>query len=348
MEIARFSLADTDAVVALLLPAGPLRNQIGARCVTQVMRRAPILAALTPFRLDSGPKLGRVPRASSGIWLGSGPARAIGAGPPGTPHPRDNGRVPLYRDHAIVLRTHKLGEADRIVTLLTRHHGKVRAVAKGVRRTSSRIGARMEPFMLADVQFYEGRNLDIVSQVETREPYARRISQDYGLYTAATAMVETADKLVDHEKEPANAQYRLLHGALGALSRREHDPGMLLDSFLLRSLSIAGYAPSFDECATCGTPGPHRAFAVAGGGAACESCRPSGAAAPAHETFTLLGALLAGDWVTADASVDKHRRDAAGIIAAYTQFHLEKKVRSLGLVDRSGPHVNPGREAASA
>ncbi len=254
--------------------------------------------------------------------------------------------MPLYRDHAIVLRTHKLGEADRIVTMLTRYHGKVRAVAKGVRRTSSRIGARMEPFMLADVQFYEGRNLDIVSQVETREPYARRISEDYSLYTAATAMVETADKLVDHEKEPANAQYRLLHGGLGALSRREHDAGLVLDSFLLRSLAIAGYAPSFDNCATCGLQGPHRAFVVAGGGAVCEACRPSGAAAPAPETFTLLEGLLAGDWDTADAALPKHRRDAAGIIAAYTQFHLEKKVRSLGLVDRNDPH--PGREAASA
>jgi DNA repair protein RecO (recombination protein O) len=242
--------------------------------------------------------------------------------------------VPLYRDDAIVLRTHKLGEADRIVTMLTKNHGKVRAVAKGVRRTSSRIGARMEPFMLADVQLYEGRNLDIVSQVEMREPYARRIAADYALFTAATAMVETADKLVDHEKEPALQQYRLLHGALGALSRREHDPGSLLDSFLLRSLAIAGYAPSFGDCAVCGKPGPHRAFAIAEGGAVCEDCRPAGAAAPAPETFSLLTALLEGDWSVADAAEPRTRRDSAGIVAAYTQFHLERKVRSLPLVDR--------------
>lgn len=244
--------------------------------------------------------------------------------------------MPLYRDDAIVLRTHKLGEADRIVTLLTKHHGKVRAVAKGVRRTSSRIGARMEPFMLADVQLYEGRNLDIVSQVEMREPYARRIAQDYQLFTAATAMVETADKLVDHEREPALQQFRLLHGALGALSRREHEPGLVLDSFLLRSLATAGYSPSFDECAVCGAPGPHRAFAVAEGGAVCENCRPTGSAAPSPETFTLLGALLAGEWGAADASGDRERRDAAGLIAAYTQYHLERRVRSLGLVERAG------------
>ena len=242
--------------------------------------------------------------------------------------------MPLYRDDAIVLRTHKLGEADRIVTMLTKNHGKVRAVAKGVRRTSSRIGARMEPFMLADVQLYEGRNLDIVSQVEMREPYARRIAADYALYTAATAMVEAADKLVDHEKEPALQQYRLLHGALGALSRREHDHGSLLDSFLLRSLAIAGYAPSFSDCAVCGKPGPHRAFAIAEGGAVCEDCRPSGAAAPAVGTFVLLSALLEGDWAVVDGADARDRREAAGLVAAYTQFHLERKVRSLPHVDR--------------
>ncbi|WP_062313647.1 DNA repair protein RecO [Demequina rhizosphaerae] len=244
--------------------------------------------------------------------------------------------MPLYRDDAIVLRTHKLGEADRIVTMLTRRHGKVRAVAKGVRRTSSRIGSRMEPFMLVDVQLYEGRNLDIVSQVETKEPYARRIAEDYGMYTAATAMVETADKLVDHEREPAWEQYRLLHGALGALSRRDHEPGLVLDSFLLRSLAHAGYEASFHDCASCGREGPHRAFVVGEGGAVCESCRPPGAAAPAPETFSLLEALLSGDWGTADVSDGRHRKEAAGLIAAFAQFHLERKVRSLGHVDRSG------------
>lgn len=243
--------------------------------------------------------------------------------------------MPLYRDDAIVLRTHKLGEADRIVTLLTKRHGKVRAVAKGVRRTSSRLGSRVEPFMLVDIQLYEGRNLDIVSQVETREPYARSIVADYALYTAATAMVETADKLVDHEREPATSQYRLLHGGLGSLSRRAHDPGLILDSFLLRSMALSGYEPSFGDCAVCGKPGPHRSFAVALGGVVCDACRPSGAASPAPDTLVLAAALLAGDWTTADAATGAARRTSAGLVAAYTQFHLERTVRSLGHVDRA-------------
>ena len=84
----------------------------------------------------------------------------------------------------------------------------------------------------------------------------------------------------------------------------------------------------------CGKPGPHRAFAIAEGGAVCEDCRPSGAAAPSAGTFVLLSALLEGNWAVADAAEPRDRRDAAGLVAAYTQYHLERKVRSLPLVDR--------------
>src|SRR3954447_14881960 len=108
---------------------------------------------------------------------------------------RENGRVPLYRDEAVVLRTQKLGEADRIISLLTRRHGKVRAVAKGVRRTGSRFGARLEPFAHVDVQFYTGRTLDVITQVETVDAFVLPLVGDYQRYTAASAVTETADRL---------------------------------------------------------------------------------------------------------------------------------------------------------
>ncbi len=241
----------------------------------------------------------------------------------------------LYRDEAIVLRTHKLGEADRIVTLLTRANGKVRAVAKGVRRTSSRFGSRLEPFMAVDVQLYSGRNLDIVTQVETVEAWAGQISADYALYTAGTAMLETADRLVEAEREPAVQQYLLLLGGIRALADRAHDPGLVLDAYLLRALAVAGWAPSFTDCARCGTAGPHRAFAVGSGGAVCGACRPPGAAAPAPETFALLAALLSGDWATADGSAERNRREGSGLVAAFLQFHLERGLRSLPMVERA-------------
>ncbi|MDR2722460.1 MAG: DNA repair protein RecO [Cellulomonadaceae bacterium] len=246
--------------------------------------------------------------------------------------------MPTYRDDALVLRTHKLGEADRIVTVLTRSRGKKRVVAKGVRRTSSRFGARLEPFMSVDLQCYEGRNLDTVTQVETVGPYARAICDDYARYTAATAMCEVADRLTQDD-EPALQQYWLLAGGLRSLAQGDHAPGLTLDAYLVRAFAVAGWAVSITECARCAAPGPHQAFSVATGGAVCAACRPPGSPSPAPETFTLLAALLTGDWATADASADRHRCEATSLIAAYTQYHLERTLRSLKHVDRTTPEA---------
>ncbi|MGN6129346.1 MAG: DNA repair protein RecO, partial [Nocardioidaceae bacterium] len=190
----------------------------------------------------------------------------------------------LYRDEAVVLRTQKLGEADRIITLLTRAHGRVRAVAKGVRRTSSRFGSRLEPFTHVDLQLAEGRSLDVVTQAETLEPFAARVGADYERYTAGTVMLETAERLVVEDKEPALQQFLLLVGALRAMCDTGRPPGLVLDSFLLRSMAVAGYAPTFDGCARCGVEGPHRAFSPAAGGMLCATCRVPGSASPARET----------------------------------------------------------------
>ncbi|MGC5629114.1 DNA repair protein RecO [Georgenia sp. Z1344] len=241
----------------------------------------------------------------------------------------------LYRDEAVVLRSHDLSEADRIVTMLSREHGLVRAVAKGVRRTSSRFGARLEPFTVVDVQLHRGRNLDTVTQVETIAPYGRSLATDYSLFTSATVMVETANQLTEAEEVPAPQQYILLIGALHAMSMRRHAATLVLDSYLLRSLAVAGWAPSCYDCARCGADGPHRAWSTQMGGAMCASCRPPGSASPAEETMTLLGALLSGDWPVADASHDRHRTEASGLVAAHLQYHLERRLRSLPFVERA-------------
>ncbi len=250
--------------------------------------------------------------------------------------------MPLYRDEGIVLRTQKLGEADRIVTLLLRSRGKVRAVGKGVRRTRSRFGARLEPGMLVDVQCYEGRSLDTVTQAESLASWGEAIARDYATYTAAAAMLETADRLTE-EHEPTLQQFLLLSGALRSMAERAHDPGLVLDAYLLRALAVAGWAPSFHDCARCGAPGPHRAFHVASGGTVCSVCRPPGSASPAPETLALLAALLAGEWVVADASDVRHRREGSGLTTAFLQWHLERGVRSFRLVEREQP---PGRPPA--
>jgi DNA repair protein RecO (recombination protein O) len=240
--------------------------------------------------------------------------------------------VPVYRDEAVVLRTHKLGEADRIVTLLTRQHGKVRAVAKGVRRTASKFGARLEPFMVADVQLYEGRSLDIINQAESLHSFGALITSDYGSYTAASVMVETADKLT--ESEGSLQQYLLLVGALRSLSRREHGSGATLDSYLLRALSMAGWAPSFQDCARCGAPGPHSAFVAQVGGIVCDNCAAPGSPRLDPPTIALLAALLTGDWAYTSAAEASTQARATGVVAAYTQWHLGRGLRSL-------EHVRP-------
>lgn len=241
--------------------------------------------------------------------------------------------MPTYREAAVVLRTHKLGEADRIVTLLTRGRGRVRAVAKGVRRTKSRFGARLEPGMVVDVQCYEGRNLDTITQADSLASYGEAIARDYPAFTAANVMLETCEQLTE-EGEPAVQHFRLLAGGLAALASAEHEPRLVLDSYLVRALAIAGWRASFHDCARCGMEGPHRAFHVPSGGSVCPSCRPPGSSAPAPETLHLLGALFTGDWTVADASQRRHRSEASGLVAAYLQWHLERGVRSLRHVER--------------
>lgn len=243
--------------------------------------------------------------------------------------------MPTYRDEIVVLRTHKLGEADRIVTMLSRRHGKLRAVAKGVRRTSSRFGARLEPFMVADVQLYQGRSLDIVQQAESLGSYGTDIAAHYDRYTSAHAMVETADRLNEAEATPQ--QYLLLVGGLRALSRGEHAPRSVLDSYLLRAMALSGWAPGLSECARCGRSGSHDAFVAQLGGMVCRDCAPTGAARVATATVSLLQSLMAGEWESVDAASPGSSAAASGLIAAYAQWHLERGIRSLS-------HVAAARE----
>jgi DNA repair protein RecO (recombination protein O) len=246
----------------------------------------------------------------------------------------ENGAVPLYRDEAIVLRTHKLGEADRIITMLSREHGRIRAVAKGVRRTTSRWGSRLEPFTHVDLQLAEGRSLDVVTQAETLTPFHSRLGLDYERYTAGTVMLETAERLVTEEGQPAVQQFLLLVGGLRAMTTGEHPASAILDSYLLRSLAVAGYAPSFEACARCGDPGPHRWFSPSAGGVLCGDCRVPGSANPPPETVAQLGALLAGDWAVVEATEQRFARQASGLVSAYVAWHLEHGLRSIAYVER--------------
>jgi len=267
--------------------------------------------------------------------------RAAVVGPDG-----DNGLVPTYRDEAVVLRTHKLGEADRIITLLSRGHGKIRAVAKGVRRTSSKFGARLEPFTHVDLQFATGRTLDVITQAVTLHPYSEPLGRDYERYTTGQVMIETADRLVTEEGLPALRQFQLLLGGLQALTAGTNDgprpPAMVMDAYLLRAISSAGYAPNLVDCARCGASGPHEAFSPVMGGLVCRSCRPPGSAHIEPATIAYLVALVGGDWVATREVGPTTVRQGSGLVAAFLSWQLERGLRSLRHLDRSRPDSVPG------
>lgn len=231
----------------------------------------------------------------------------------------------------MVLRTQKLGEADRIITLFTRGRGILRAVAKGVRRTSSKFGARLEPFMVADFQCYEGRTLDTVTQASTLGAYGPKITADYDIFRAAHVVAETAEKL--GEGDPSPEQFALLIGALRTLAAGRIEPGLIRDGYLLRAMSLAGWTPGLIDCVRCGAaPAPgstHQYFAVPLGGLVCDGCRSPGIPKLDTDTVLLMRALLEGDWVSAESTTGRAADQTAGITAAYTQWYLERGLRAL-------------------
>ena len=181
----------------------------------------------------------------------------------------------LYRDQGVVLRTIKLGETDRIVTILTQGHGKVRAVAKGVRKTGSRFGARLEPMSHVALQCYRGRELDVVTQVETIDAN-RPLREHYGCLTHAISMLEAIDQ-VAQEREPNPALYRMLVGALRTLA--EHPLAARERRVLLEAALARGLPPDARRCAPAAAPTTARSPPSTSTRAACSARRA--AASPA-------------------------------------------------------------------
>lgn len=238
--------------------------------------------------------------------------------------------MPLYRDEGVVLRTAKLGEADRIITLLTREHGKIRAVAKGVRRTKSRFGARLEPFMRVDLLIAEGRSLDVVSQAESVASYGAAIAADYAAYEAANVIVETIDKLVSTEREQLPNQYRLLIGALNALAKHAHASQTISESYVMRALALAGWTPRLATCVVCGKP-ERRYFSIASGGVMCEADHTTDARRIAPLVLSQLDALIRGDWSVLDnAPLECIVQE---LVEDWGEYYLERPIRSLRLID---------------
>jgi len=257
-----------------------------------------------------------------------------------------------YRDQGIVLRSHKLGETDRIVTLLLQGRGKARAVAKGIRRPGSRIGARLEPFAHVDLELHEGRTLDVVRQVETLETNAA-IREDDRLFAAGSVMVELVDT-VSGEGQRDHALFLLLRAGLTALRARPDDPSVFVDAFLLRAASVVGFPVFTAACARCRTPGPHVRLSVVGGGTLCADCATDGTRqvdADVIEAVRLLGDDTAWQSLPGLARERPAARATAGSYArAFVEHHLERRLRAYdavsGAQDPSGAEADRGPSAA--
>ncbi|MCU0310271.1 MAG: DNA repair protein RecO [Acidimicrobiales bacterium] len=235
----------------------------------------------------------------------------------------------LHRDEAIVLRTYKLGEADRIVVLLTRGRGKVRAVAKGVRKTRSKFGARLEPTSHVAVQLYEGRELDIVTQADSLDHF-RVIRDDLERITRASAMLETADQLAQ-EGEVNPRLFQMLLGALRTLAGS--DSALVVPAFFWKVLALEGYRPEVEVCVSCGAEGPLVAFDLDSGGTLCRACRRGDAVSA--DAVTLLQQILGGRLNEALAGPDSPATHEVDHLATRAvEHHLERRLRSVSVLDR--------------
>lgn len=243
-----------------------------------------------------------------------------------------------YRDDAVVLRTQKLAETDRIVILLTRKHGVVHAVARGVRKSSSRIGARLEPLMFVDVSLRSGKQLHTVAQVETKRAYAAGIMMDFDAYAVALVLTELVEQLSNFESEAQSALFDLLAGALSVLSRKTRIPDDVLNAFLLRSMLLAGWGISMDRCAVCGESKDLRWFSFEAG-LLCEECARASVAtvsSPVHSRIVdYMRIVFEGRW---DDLVFSPTSDISPrvryLLIRYVQWQLERPLKSVSLIEK--------------
>jgi DNA repair protein RecO (recombination protein O) len=242
--------------------------------------------------------------------------------------------MPLYKEQGIVLRSIKLGEADKIVTILTQGSGKIRAVAKGIRKTSSKFGGRLEPFTHVNLLLYQGRNLDTVTQAEILTAF-RLTRSRFDLIAAGETMLEAVDKVAEEHERNVKLFMLLLNG-LRTLEDEPRDAAAVAESFLLKLLSLSGFHPSLSACAACGSPGPLSWFSAGQGGAVCADDATEDAGRVSPEALAWLDALQRVDLFSSGEMTPPEalRREARAMLYGFTEYHLERRMRSFGLLSR--------------
>jgi DNA repair protein RecO (recombination protein O) len=183
------------------------------------------------------------------------------------------GRERVYRTEGIVLRRQDFGEADRLTTIYTLHHGKLRLVAKGVRRLQSRKAGHLEPFTRVALLIARGRELDIITQAETIGDFFV-FQNDLDQLGHAAYLVELVDRFTVEEGEENRAQYRLLLDSLERLAQGKYDRAAVILYFELRLLDLVGYRPELFQCLECGAEirPENQFFSFHRGGILCPRC----------------------------------------------------------------------------
>ncbi len=236
----------------------------------------------------------------------------------------------LRSDQGIVLRGYPFGESHRVVVLLSPNHGKVRTVAKGVRKTKSRFGGRLEPFTHVDVVLYEGTNLDTITQVSIINAFPH-LRNDLDRVLAAGTMIEVVDA-VAQEDEPSQRLFLLLHRGLAVLDAGQPHAD-LVTSFLLKIADIIGVAPALDACAGCGRSDGLTRFSFSAGGSLCDGCRTPGAYALRDGLVPYLATVAAADLNLLPDADRGFSREALGVTKRFVEYHLERELTSLAVLD---------------
>lgn len=182
------------------------------------------------------------------------------------------GRIPrVLRTPAIVLRHRRLGEADRIVTLLTPGRGKIDVIAKGVLRSKSRMGGHLEPLTLVELVLAHGRSMDVVTQAQTIDAF-QAIHTDLDRLSAGMYLLELADRITVEHAE-AEGLHDLLHAALVRLARGDGQQ-VVQRTFELALLEATGFRPELSDCLRCSQPVAAESawWVPVEGGVLCASC----------------------------------------------------------------------------
>ena len=236
---------------------------------------------------------------------------------------------------AVVLRSFPFGEADRVLHLYTAASGRLGAMAKGVRRTKSRFGGRLEPFSHVEVGLHRGRGeLGTVTGASLVRSHDRIRSNGYRLQAGLVGL-EAMLKLYTEEEHNERA-FLALTRFLDALDERDPQPGRrpALDpvvlSFQLKLLWLSGFLPHLGSCVECGETDGLVAFLPSSGGAVCESCDPGGIPL-SHEAFVGLAGLIGAPIVEAPAVAlgERAAREVLGVVTSSYEHHGGFRLRTL-------------------